>query len=417
MYEDLMYYIWKYKHFNGELRTKDGCALEIIHPGERNPHSGPDFINARIRINQTDWAGNVEMHVRSSDWFRHGHQNDEAFDGIILHIVYEDDASVCRKNGEEIPQFTLKPFVSTAMLYRYQQFMRSRDSIACAGQLHLLDIVKEKLWFPALAAERLEQKKDVLQSLFERTAHSWEDMLYMALARNFGFKVNALPFEMLSRQIPLKQFFRMEHHAVEAVLFGMSGLLPEYPEDDYPKALAKEFNFQKKRLNLKAIEKHLWKRTRPSNFPEIRLAQFAALMGSYQGLFSKIIEAGNIAVVRKFLENDIDTYWDTHYRFDKVSAKKKKNMGDAAINLLIINTILPVLFFYGKRMHQEVYCEQALDLLSQIPPEKNSIIDSFATIGLRADNALESQALLQLKKQYCVPKKCLQCRIGHELLQ
>ncbi len=420
MYEELLYYIWEHKHYSGALKGSDDEKIEIISPGERNNDSGPDFSNARIRIDETEWAGNIEIHNKASDWFRHGHQDDEAYDSTVLHIVYEDDARIERRDGSRIPQLCLKPFISTAMIYRYRMFMQARSWIACQGQIGNISPERIRLWLPALASERLQRKTQSIALIYENSGHDWETSFYILLAQSFGFKVNNLPFEMLARQLSLKQILKQQGNPfiVEALIFGMSGLLPDDANEKYPMKLLNEFAFQQQKLSLYPIDRNLWKtgRLRPGNFPTVRLAQFAAIMQDYESLFSKILKNTDRDSLHNMLRQPIHHYWENHYQFGKTAAKRIKILGESSADLLIINTISPFLFFYGKSRRKQELCEQALDLLSDIPAENNRIIRSYKLLGINAESAMESQALIELRKQYCVPKKCLQCRIGHLLL-
>jgi len=420
MKEDFLHYLWKYKLFSTtNLRTQTHEKVEIIHPGIHNNDSGPDFFNAKIKIGETTWAGNVEIHLKSSDWYHHQHHNDKAYDNVILQVVYQHDKEVYLSNNCLVP--TMEIHFDEILLKNYEKLIRSESWIACEKDLHTVDDFLMNKWMEALIIERLGDKALRIKQELKQTQNNWEETFYRHLARNFGFKLNAEPFELLARSLPLKVLAKHKNDLmqIEALLFGQAGFLNEETGDDYYQKLKSEYQFLNRKFQLKPIAKHLWKflRSRPGNFPTVRLAQFAALIFQSKSLFSKIMDEQDMRKIRQMLQAKPSEYWETHYHFNKKSVKKMKPLGQSAIQILFINTVVPFLFVYGKHRGKEEFCDRALRLLSQIKPENNSIISNWKRLGLKPENAFESQALIQLKNKYCTFKKCLQCQIGNYIIK
>jgi len=431
MQEEFLWHIWKFRLFdNNDLKTTDGDSIQILKVGEHNSDSGPDFFNARIKIGSTTWAGNVEIHVNSSDWKKHFHQKDKAYDNIILHVVNEADIKLHRRKGEEIPTLELKNRIPKNIYGRYLQFKTSKDWIPCGKQISSVDKFILDNWLDRLLIERLERKSQAITDSLRQNKNNWEETFYQLLARNFGQKINSEPFELLAKQLPVSVLAKHKNSLVqiEALLFGSAGMLSPSPalpvrervktHDEYYLELQKEFRFLKSKFKLKPIDSSLWKfmRLHPPNFPTIRISQFANLIYKSSHLFSKILEADSVKNIAKLLEAETSEYWQTHYRFDKVSPKRKKKLGAGSIHTIIINTIVPFLFIYGKERGEEKFCERALFLLEKIDAENNSIISKWKSIGINSKSSYETQALLQLKNEYCSNKKCLECAIGAKLL-
>lgn len=420
MNEQFLSYLWKYRQINAGLRTEAGDLLTILHPGDQNRDSGPDFFNARLRIGNTIWAGNVEIHVRASDWYRHGHQTDPAYDNTILHVVYEHDVTVSNQNGEEIPTLVLHEQYPEKIFEQYQLMMDNMQWIPCYNQLKDHHDVKFGLWAPSLAVERLINKSVGIRGLWESCGHDWEEALYRHLAMSFGFRINGLPFEMLAKSIPLKI---VRQHCTslfqtEALFFGQAGMLNADLQDDYPQSLWHEYRFLADKYQLKPLHESNWKflRLRPSNFPTLRISQFSGFISNSKASFFNMLESRNLSEVVASINSPASAYWNTHYLFDKPSSFRPKMMGTGSINLLVINGLVPFLFFYGLEKDEPSLREQALNLLEQLSPEQNSEIVPWETVGIACNNALHSQALLHLKRSYCNKKQCLGCRIGSELL-
>lgn len=420
--EEFLQYIWENKLFDSdELKTADGENLEIIHVGKRNTDSGPDFFNARIKIDKTIWVGNIEIHKKSSDWFNHNHQTDNAYNNVILHVVETYDQKITRNNGEEIPVLLLK--YPEHLKTNYQNLLNAKTWIACENQFHKIDPILLQFGFNRLMIERLENKTEEIIHRFQQNNHDWNETFYQMLAKMFGFKVNAIPFEMLAKSVPLNILAKHKNNLfqLEAILFGNSGLLNEQLfGDEYFINLRNEYSFLYQKYRLKGIESHLWKfmRLRPVNFPTIRISQFAALIYRSSGLFSKILEIENLDELIQLFNIKASEYWNSHYRFNKISQRNlEKELGESSVNTLIINVVIPFLFVYGEKQNKENLKNRALEFLEQIGPESNSTIEKWAKLGIKSNSAFETQALLQLKNKYCERKKCLNCQIGVKLVQ
>ncbi|MCG3167380.1 MAG: hypothetical protein POELPBGB_03170 [Bacteroidia bacterium] len=421
MTEDFLHYVWKYKAFNlSDLKTLDGEPIQVIKTGEHNQDAGPDFFNARLKIGTTTWAGNIELHLRSSDWKKHQHNNNGNYDNLILHLVYENDEAVSH-TGKPVATAELKNLVDKDLLNKYNQLLNAKQWIPCANQLNTVSSFTLNNWSERLLIERLERKAKVISALLELNKNNLEETFYIQLARNFGMNVNALPFELLAKSLP--NSFLGKHKSslfqVEALLFGQSGLLEKQFKDDYPNQLKKEYEFLQKKFSLQPLEAHLWKflRLRPVNFPTVRIAQLASLIHNSSGLFSKIMEAQNVDELQKLLSTGTSVYWNTHYVFDKESPARLKNIGDAAIDNIIINSVVPFMFVYAGYKGLEEYKDKAVALLEQMNYEKNNITLKFIESGLKLKNAATSQSLIELKNEYCSFKKCLNCGIGISLLK
>jgi len=418
MTEDFLHFIWKYRLYDPDIESLTGEKLSVLSPGQHNDDSGPDFSNAQVRIDDTLWAGNVEVHIRSSDWFLHGHHTDEAYSNIILHVVYLDDREVSDRNGRPIPTLELKGKFNEKIYQKYFYYLNNKNWIPCEKDIHLLDMGKMKMWMDRLLVERMERKAGELSSLLAHNKNSFEETFYQVLAGNFGFKVNEQPFRMLAAMLPLSVLgkHRDSLFQTEALLYGTAGLLQKDFTDDYPKRLKKEFAFLKKKYALPVMQAHLWKlmRLRPSNFPTIRISQFAALIHKSQRLFSKITESNGVDELMSVFDVAASEYWEDHYVFDRPSAKRTKQLGKSAVNNILLNTVVQFLFLYGMAKGDEGFREKAVALLSDIEPESNNIILGWQKIGVKAESAFETQAL---KNSYCKQKKCLHCSIGLNLLK
>ncbi len=395
-----------------------GDELEIINGGELNVDSGPDFFNALIRIGDTILAGNVEVHINSSDWYRHGHHNDKAYDSVILQLVFNRDAEVKRTNGEVIPtaeiRFDKKLLNNYSKLLRNETWIPCQPYISCAGKT----LVRE--WLRKLAFRRLEQKAIILRDVLHINQNSWEESFYQQLAHNFGFSLNGGAFEMLARSIPYRILLRNRDDLfrLEALLFGQAGMLDTEGGDEYFEALKTEFLFLQRKYGLIPLEKHLWRflRLRPANFPTIRIAQFASLLYDTPALFSAVIETTDLKKMASFFRVKASGYWDTHFVFNKPAKRYEKATGRFAVQSILINTIVPVLFFFGKQRDMAEFSIRAMKFLEELPAENNSKISRWRDLGIEADNALTSQALLQQKNEYCSNQRCLECTIGHHII-
>lgn len=422
--EDFLHYVWKFRLFDRlDLRTEDGEALEIFSTGVHNTDAGPDFHNARIKIGETLWAGNVEVHLSASDWQKHGHTTDDAYNNVILHVVYNNDLPLKLNNGRTVPTLQLQDRVPAELYARYHQMIFGNQTvIPCEASIGAVDGLIMHNWLTRVLVERLEKKSAAVIAALAINRGDWEETFYQFLAANFGFKTNALPFELLAKSLPQLTLAKNKNNPmqIEALIFGQAGFLEGRLSDDYPVKLKKEYDYLRKKYGLKPIENHLWKfmRLRPPNFPTIRLAQFAALIVNANHLFSKILEIKDIDALRNlFASIKTNEYWDDHYRFDVPSKSSPKVMGAASVDILLINTLALFLFSYGKHHQQQYYISRALKLLENLPAEKNNITADFVNLGVKITNAFESQALLELKNNYCNYKKCLQCGVGNKILK
>jgi hypothetical protein len=424
--EDFLHYVWKFRLFDRiDLRTEDGKTLEIFSPGVHNTDAGPDCHNARIKIDETIWAGNIEVHLSASDWQKHGHTTDDAYNNVILHVVYDDDLPLVLTNGRKVPTLQLKDRIPAELYGRYHQMVFGNQTIIpCEASIGAIDQLIMNNWLTRVLVERLEKKSAAVITALSTNRGDWEETFYQFLAANFGFKTNALPFELLAKSLPQITLGKHKNNPmqVEALIFGQAGFLDVDLKDDYPNKLKKEYDFLRKKYSLKPVENHLWKfmRLRPQNFPTIRLAQFAALIVNSAHLFSKILEIKDIDALRNlFASIKTNEYWDDHFRFDIPSNSKSspKIMGTSSVDILLINTLALFLFSYGNHHQQQHYISRSLKLLENLPAEKNNITADFVNLGVKITNAFESQALLELKNNYCNYKKCLQCGVGNKILK
>jgi len=375
----------------------------------------------KVKIGDTTWAGNIEMHVMSSDWIKHRHNNDEAYENVILHVVLEEDLVVYRSNAERLPCLELRKRIPLKLANTYQKLKNNEYWIPCQHHFFEVGDLAKNMWLDRMMIERLEQKTKLIELELARNQNDWEETFYWFLARNFGVKVNAEPFEWLAKSLPLKILTKHKNNLlqVEALLFGQAGLLETDFKDDYPNQLKKEYNFLRKKHQLQPINSVAWKflRLRPANFPTIRIAQFARLIHQSVHLFSKILEITRVEEIEKLFKVELTDYWKDHYIFDKSSLPRNKSLGRTTIHLLIINTIAPFLFFYGSQRDIKEQRDKALRLLEQLPPETNKIISGWKQLGMKPCSAYDTQALIQLKNAYCNSSECMNCSIGNAILK
>ena len=412
MKEDFLHHIWKFKKFDTlNLKTSNEEEITINNVGHYLELAGPDFFNAQITIGNQKWAGNVEIHLKSSDWYVHHHEQDSGYENVILHVVWDNS---------EIPVLELKNYVNPEVVANYQSLLSPKSWIFCEKQLKEIDEFTLKNWQERLFFERLERKSKPIFELLEQTNQDWEAVLFLLLAKNFGLNTNGEIFMKIVQSIPFsiirKESFEVEN--LEALLFGMAGLLDADKEDNYYKDLKFRYYYllHKYQIEKTLVEPVQFFKHRPDNFPTIRLSQLANLYHTYQNLFSKISTLNSLKLSYELFQISASEYWQNHYQFDKESTKKKKMLSKSFIDLIIINTIIPLQFAYAKSVGKEV-SEDLIALLNEVAPEKNAVIDKFASFGIQSKNAFETQSLLQLKNEYCNKSKCLQCAIGMELLK
>lgn len=429
MREDFLHYLWKHQFFAiKKLHTVHNESLQINFPGEYNLNAGPDFFNAKIVIGKQVWVGNVEIHIKASDWYAHTHEKDENYDSVILHVVWINDMEVFRKNNSRIATLELKSFVSNDLIDNYQQlFSKKKNWIACGYFIGSADKFVLNNWLEVLYIERLEQKSELILLLLDKSANDWETVLFQLLAKNFGLKINGNAFLNLSQSIDYRVVKRTwsKQFVLEALMFGQAGLLKKDIEDAYFKKLKSEYDFLRLKFNLSPLFQGQFQffRLRPNNFPTIRLSQLAMLYYKQQNLFSKIMEINRLDDYYDLFNLKTSEYWDYHYTFNSKSSKRPKYLTHSFINLLLINTILPLKFIYLKHIGK-LDVGFIIDLIRKIPAENNSIIKNFESIlnndshkNKQINNALMSQAFIHLKTNYCNQYNCLKCAIGNLYLK
>ena len=422
MKENLLHFVWKLKLFsNTNLKSVNGEIIEIISAGTENLNSGPDFLNAKLKINNQLWAGNVEIHLNSSDWYAHHHENDENYDSVILHVVWEHSVEVFRKTNQSITTLELKNYISKELLNNYEQlFSKNKNWINCEKDIVSIDSFVFNNWIERLFVERLEIKSEQIQNIVTKLNNNWEATLFVLLAKNFGLKINSEAFLNFANSFDFSIVRKVSNNLeqLEALFFGQAGLLSNDYESEYYKKLKNEYNYLMVKFQLTPISSGQVQffRLRPNNFPTIRLSQLAMIYHLHQNLFSKIIEIETIKDFYELFNAATSTYWETHYTFETTSKKSIKKITKPFIDLLLINTIIPLKFLYLQRLGKNDL-SSALTIIAQIKPEKNTIISKFNELNIKSNTALETQALLQLKNDYCNKQLCLSCAVGKELLK
>lgn len=419
MNERLLQFIWQFQHFNKhQLQTTDEETLTIFFPGLLNTDQGPDFSQAKIQIGTTTWVGSVEVHINTSDWIKHGHQHDLHYEQVILHVVWQDDSKGDKPGN--YPILELCNLVPKVLLSRYEQLVQQQGFIPCENSIATVKNIVWQGWKERLLVERLSRKAAMVLERFDNNRHSWEDVFWWQLAANFGLKVNKDTFEAIARSLPVQLLARHRNQVqqLEALLLGQAGLLEEQSDDPYVVMLQKEYRFLQKKYQLPEVHLPVYfLRMRPANFPTIRLAQLAMLVHQSLHLFSTIIETNELAVIAGLFAIKPNDYWLYHYRFNQPTAYREKQLGTAMFNSIVINTICPVVFAYGMYHKQEPIKNKAVNWLLATKAEQNNIVDEFKQIGIRCKNAGDSQALLELKTQYCQEKRCLECAVGNSILK
>ena len=424
MKEEFLHYLWKYGLYNHDrLFDNEKNQIIVLNPGEYNRDSGPDFFNARISVAGTVWAGNIEIHVKSSHFNNHGHQHDPAFNNVILHVVAENDKIVYNTRGEEI--LTSEISFDPSLFKKYTLLVNNPYIIACQDDIKKLDNILVRHWLNSLVIERLQAKAESIIKIFTETCHDWDETFYRLITRYFGFRVNTEPFEMLASALPFRIIRKHSDNIfqIEALLFGTAGLLEtglfkEALSDDYYLDLIKEYTILSAKYSLQPLHGWMWKfsRLRPSNFPTVRLSQLAAMLSVSGGIFSKVIEVDDVEKIRKLFEVKASGYWEDHFVFGRKSRKIIKNAGSQAADILFINAVIPIIFVYGRSRDNQEIIDRALSFLENISPEENIIISEWKEAGIIAESAFYSQALIQLRNEYCKKRKCLNCRIGNMII-
>lgn len=424
MKEDFLHYIWRFKKFDfSRAVTVEGLPVTLIDAGSANLNSGPDFFNSRLKIGEQLWAGNVEIHIKSSDWYAHGHEKDPAYDNVILHVVWEDDVAIYRQDSTAIPTLELRELVPEMTLQSYRNLLLApnRKWINCETDFSAFEDFELQNWMERLYLERLEEKSTVILDLLRSSGNDWEAVLFRMLAKNFGLKVNGAAFLSMAASIPLGvlQKCRSSQFRLEALLFGQAGLLDSTSENIYFNELKKEYQFLRGKFNLSNshVERPKYFRLRPDNFPTIRLSQLATLYSRISHVFSTMISTGSVEKLQEVITVEASDFWKEHYSFEKSHSPRKKKLSSDFIDLLIINTIVPIRFCYN-RATGSGDDQELLDLMQNIDVEKNSVIEKYNQLRPKtALTALHSQALLQLKSEYCDKNACLKCNLGSKLLK
>ena len=424
MQESFLHYVWQFQYFDRtELKTTSGEEITVFHPGFRNSHAGPDFSNARIRIGDIEWIGNIEIHVHSSDWVGHHHGQDQAYDNVILHVVWKDDARIQRRDGSALPTLELKARIGEKLLLQYDSLIRNTEEIPCAGaipQVESLTILNMK---ERALMDRLEKKAAEVVRILETNQNDWEETCFQILCRNFGFKVNADPFFELARSLDYRSLMK---HAdkllhVEALLFGQAGFLEDNLNDEYFLLLKREYDLLARKFGLieKRLNKSQWKflRLRPANFPSMRLAQLASLLSIKKNIFSKIIGAATYPKLLQIFSIKQSEYWQHHYQFLKPMKEAIAPLGEMSVSSILINTAVPLMVAYGKAKDEQYFIDRAIDILQHIAPEDNAIIKDWNALGFKSKSASDTQALIELHNNFCLKRRCLDCTIGFSVLQ
>ena len=427
MKEDFLHYVWQHQYFDkADLRTVDGEEILVLRPGQRNADAGPDFLNARLRLGEVEWNGAVEIHLRASDWTRHHHQIDLKYDQVILHVIGSHDADVVRTNGSRIPALDLQTRLAPELLARYHALVEAAPAapLPCALLLSQVPEITKTMMTERALMERVEHKADTIMALHQHLGQDWEATAYHALMAAFGFQKNTEPLARLAKALPLAVLRRHRHdqRQLEALLFGQAGFLVENEEtvaDEYIRDLRQEHEFLQHKYNLgvAALLVHEWNylRLRPANFPPVRLGQLAGLLHARPARFDALLTAQSVAALTEFFRTPVPEYWRTHFRPGRLG--KVPALGKNSINLLITNVVVPLRVAYARHLGQPVLVESSVALLSELPAEHNQYTDVYETLGFTHRTAADSQSLLALYKNYCTPRRCLQCAIGSRLVQ
>jgi hypothetical protein len=425
MKEDFLHYIWRYQKFDkNDLKTTDGSKVKTLKTGLAHAHSGPDFQQAKVLVDDMEWNGAVEIHIKSSDWNRHNHQMDPNYENVVLHVVWQNDKPIQHPDGSKIPTIELRDRVDYSLMEKYQMLQSSKDEIPCArhwtqsSDLHRSEMLEKAL------VERLYQKSEKAKKHFEEGRQHWDQVSYFMLLSAMGFKVNQHPFERLAEILPynLLKKYRSSIFQLEALLFGASGFLSRDFEDEYPNELRKEWEFLRhkhKAVFMSEMHLHEWRflRLRPANFPTIRIAELAHILHVFPSLFDAFVTDMDLRTIQKRLKVTISDYWLNHYQFEKESKFRNKQLGQNSIKTLIINCIPPLLALYANSVGEDKYMDRAIRLLNNLKAEKNYITRKFTALGEEMKSAFDSQAMIQLHNEYCQPKKCLECSIGLSILK
>jgi len=420
MKEEFLHFIFKNRLWNkSQLCLTDGRLFEIVDVGHHNKDSGPDFFNSKIKIDDTVWVGSIEIHINSSDWYKHKHQNDLAYSNVILHVVYKHDEEVFYSNDKPIPVWEIS--FPQVLYNKYSELKNNETDIPCAEYIDMVDKFKLGMWLERMGVERLEYKSSIIDDYLSRSNNDWEYAFYLSLSRSFGGGLNSFAFEQLAISTPLKlvRKYSDSQFKLEALLFGQSGLLEDAIVDDYVIKLKTEYNYLRNLYKLSPIPAHYWKfsKLRPANFPQIKIAQLVSVLQGFQALFSEVIIESDKSKLFKYFKVNVSEYWKTHYVFGKPVDKTSSGFGKTLFESIVINTLAPFIFKYFKDMPDSNNGINHYSILSGIKPENNRHIRIWKKLGFEPHDAFSSQALLHLKKYYCDKRNCLTCQIGHNIMQ
>lgn len=424
MSESFLHYIWKYQYFRkNNFVTTHGDSVQIFSTGMYNTNSGPDFLNARVKVGEMQWVGNIEIHVNASGWVSHKHDYDPAYENVVLHVVWKNDREVKRMDGSTIPTIELKDRVEERLIFEYKKLVNSISPVPCESNFGLVPPIVRIGALDSALTVRLQAKATEVLAVLDRNKNDWEETCYQLLSRNFGFKVNAAPFFQLAQTLPYKILRKHidKPIQVEALLFGCAGFLDDNREtDSYYGILQREFNLLRRKYSLleRSLHKTQWKflRLRPANFPTMRLAQLASLLTHQQNIFSQLLHHRNYVDLKSMFMNPPSAYWTTHYNFEKL-VPFVPGLGESSIENLFINTVVPVFAAYALWKDDQSYMDQALELLNHLPPESNLIIRQWESLGVKSNTAFDSQALIELYNNFCSRRRCLDCNMGTYLLK
>lgn len=422
--EDFLHFVWKYQKFNRKhLETTDGEQVTVYHQGYHNHDGGPDFEEARINIGEVQWCGQVEIHINASDWYRHGHQHDEKYENVILHVVWKADKDVFYKNAQDqhIPVAVLEPLIPVSMINACRQLMSEPAQLACSERFREVNRLKKITQLDRMVVRRLQRKAEEVSSLLKAFKGNWQQTTFVWLARQYGFKLNTEAMMQMAYVIPVNALMkhREQLFQLEALLFGVSGLCRG--QDAYTLRLKEEFKLFKAKYQLedKALRRSQWKfmRTRPANFPPVRIAQLAALLHAHADFLHMLMTVSDTRTLLSYLMCEVSEYWQQHYDFGKRLKKRQQGMGRSSAQLLIMNAVAPLLAAYGSERGDEQYLERAVRHLEALPPEKNRITRKWHSVDFYPKSALDSQGMIEWFNEFCSPRKCLHCPIGVEIVQ
>lgn len=422
MTEAFLHYIWQFQYFDKkDLTTLKGEPVTILKTGHYNTHAGPDFSQAKIKIGTLEWVGNVEIHIHSSEWSKHKHQHNKAYDNVVLHVVWKNDEAIRRTDGSVVPTIELNNRIDNTLLLNYKNLINQTVSIPCSYALPGISNLTKIATLDKVLIQRLESKARIILNILNENNNDWGETFYQVLGKNFGFKVNSEAFLSLTKAIPFRNLLKHSDKLIhlEAMLFGTAGLLDK-TKDDYALSLQREFNLLQSKFNLdhKKLNESQWRflRLRPANFPTLRIAQFATIVFTHKNLFATLLETKSVSELKNLFDVTQSPYWQSHYRFDRKSKKAIPGLGEAAIENIIINTVVPMLAAYSIHKDEHLWMDRAIELLNTIRPEKNNIIREWMALGWSVASAFDSQALIELRNNFCQKRLCLQCTIGHTLI-